>query len=417
MSDNAKGALGKRAVWIIADQALASLANAGLTIGLARVVSPTEYGAFALAFSVYSLVVAISQAVTGQVLVVRYAAAEPDVRVRAAASGAGSAVTIGLASTVVVVSIALFTGMPVQGALIAAGVVLPMLLLQDFWRTTFVAFGSPKKSFVNDLLWVLLWASAFAVLIGLGADSVVFFIAAWGGCALIAGLFGVRQARTWPRPLTTKRWLIDHRDVGAPSLANTLAILGAMQLAFLLIAALGGVEDVGALRASQTLLGPLNIVGFALSSFAVPEIVRRNLGMRGLLLVAAALGGVMVLGALVWGGILLLLPDAAGEELLGQTWDSAQTTLPGLILNSAAIGATAGATAVMRALNRVRSAFWVSVMLGPLVLICSLVGVQLDGARGAANGFGLAAAIVVIPCWVLLVRDARRGKREVPIAV
>lgn len=409
--------LGKRATWIIADQALASLANAGLTIGLARVVSPTEYGAFALAFSVYSLVVAISQAVAAQVLVVRYAGADQQTRVRAAAAGAGTAVSVGLAATVVLLTVAPFTGIPINEALAAAGIVLPALLLQDFWRTTFVAFGTPARSFLNDIVWVVLWASCFAVLFAFHVDSAAVFIAAWGGSAVVAGILGARQAHVAPRLLSTKRWLIDHRDVGVPSLANTLAILGAMQLAFLLIAGIGSVKDLGSLRASQTLLGPLNIIGFALSSFAVPEIVRRNFTANQYMLVAAALSGVMVLAGATWGTVLLLLPDSVGHELLGATWDGARTTLPGLIVSTVAIGATTGATAVMRAMNRVRSAFWVSVLLGPLVLICSITGVIIGGAQGAANGFGLAAAIVVIPCWLLLIRDARLGRREVPAAV
>ncbi|RKR73552.1 hypothetical protein [Frondihabitans australicus] len=407
------GGLRRRAIWIIADQALSSLSNAGLTIGVARVVSDTQYGAFALAFTVYSLTLALSQSVTNQVLVIGYSAADSPKRHRAAMAGAGSAVVVGLAATVILVVAGLLVGIPVRETLIADAIVLPGLLLQDFWRTVFVAFGAPRKAFVNDLIWTVLWALAFAVLIALHIDMAAVYFLAWGLTGVAAAVYGIRQAGARPALGRARLWLLGHRDISVPSFANTLSAMGAIQVGFLIIASIGGVEVVGALRASQTLLGPLNIIGFALSAFAVPEIVRRDLRARGLILAAVGLSGVLVVAAAAWGAILLLLPDSVGRELLGDTWSGTRTTMPGLVLYYCSIVATTGATAVMKALNRMRSVLLTSVILGPLVLAFSVVGVIVQGDRGAAEGFGLAAAVVIVPCWILLVRDARRGKRPV----
>ena len=49
----------------------------------------------------------------------------------------------------------------------------------------------------------------------------------------------------------------DHREVSYPSLTNAVVNLGTMQVASVVIAVLGGVDDVGALHAAQTLLEPL----------------------------------------------------------------------------------------------------------------------------------------------------------------
>jgi hypothetical protein len=262
------------------------------------------------------------------------------------------------------------------------------------------------------LVWVVLWASAFVALVVVGVTASPAFVVAWGSSAFLAAIFAANQSQARPRLSGNVNWFILHRDIGLPAIANTMAILGALQLAFVLISAVGSVEDLGALRGAQTLLGPLNIVGFAATSFAVPEIVRRDLGRRGHVRAALALSLLLASGAAVWGGILLLIPDSAGQELLGQTWPAARESLPGMVVYTCAINATVGATAVMRAMDRVMSAFWVSVLLGPLVLLLSVGGVALDGARGAAAGFALAGLLVIPPCWVLLLRDARLGRRR-----
>ncbi|WP_210509054.1 hypothetical protein [Naasia sp. SYSU D00057] len=378
---------------------------------MARIVSPTEYGAFALAFTIYSLVVAVGQALTGQVAVIRYSGATSGMRGSVVAAAGGAAITIGGVAALVVLACASFLGMPLSTVLVATAVALPALTLQDFVRTVLIAFGTPARAFFNDLLWTGLWATAFAVLFVVGVDVVVPFVIGWGASAVLAAAVGMWQAGAAPAPLKAVTWVRLHWDTAVPLLANAFVVMGALQVAFLLIAAIGALEDVGALRAAQTLLGPLNILGFAASSFAVPEIVRGNFGRRGLLYVAVSMSAVLVIVTGVWGGLLMLLPDFVGAEILGATWQGAREVLPGLIIYSAAIAATSGATAVMRALDRPRSALLVSILLGPSVVLFSLLGVIWAGAVGAAIGFAVGAAVVIPPCWVLLMRDVRQGRR------
>ncbi|WP_299038889.1 hypothetical protein [uncultured Pseudokineococcus sp.] len=404
-------ALRRRAVWVVADQAVSSLANAALTVVIARTVSPAEYGAFALAFSVYSLVVALSQAVAGQVVVIHYSGAAADVIRRASASAAGTALLVGTVSAAVLLPLGLALGAPVRGVLLAVGLLLPALLVQDAWRTVFVARGTPAAAFVNDVVWIVLQAASIGVLVVVGVDTAHPYVLAWAGAAAVAALVGARQNGAPPSPRTAPAFLRGHTDVSLPTLANSAAILGALQLSFVLIAVVAAVSDVGALRAAQTLLGPLNILGFAATSFAIPEIVRREPGRRGLVLAALAISGTLVVVDLAWGAVLLLLPTAAGEALLGDTWAGAREALPGMIAYTCLIAATAGATAVMRAVNRSVLAFWTSAVLGPLVLVLSVLGAATGGALGASLGFAAAGALVLPLCWVLLARAARLGRR------
>ena len=408
-----RSGLGARAIWVVADQAVSSLANAGLTFVIARVVSPSEYGAFALAFSVYSLVIALTQGVCGQVLVIRYSAAPGARQTWAGAAAGGVALLVGALAGLITLAIALFTGMPLRGVLLAVAVLLPALTLQDTWRTAFVSRGTPAAAFVNDLVWTVLQAVGVVVLLLVHTDRAVPFVLAWAGAALVAAVLGARQNHRVPTFATARPWVWDHREVSLPSLANALVNLGTIQIAFVVIAVIGAVDDVGALRAAQTLLGPLNIVGFAVGSFVIPEVVRRNPSKKGLVQIALAVSGLLVAVDAAWGAVLLLLPDSAGEALLGETWTHAREALPAMVAFTCLTGASVGATAIMRALNRVSFNVWINALLGPLMLVLSAIGTHLGGAAGAAAGFMVAGILVLPPCWWLLARAVALGRRDV----
>ena len=401
-----------RAFWVVADQAVSSLANAGLTIVLARAVSPTDYGAFALAFTIYSLVLSVAESVAGEVVVIRYSGSRRALHVRASSSAAGGALVVGVIAALITAAVALTSADPLRSVLLTVGVLLPALVLQDCWRTVFVSRGTPAQAFVNDASWIVLQAAGIAVLLLEGVDTVLPFVAVWGGAAVVSALVGIAQNGAAPSLRGAGAWFSGHREVSLPSLANALATMGTTQVAFVLVAALGDVADVGSLRAAQTLLGPLNIIGFAASSFAVPEIIRRQLSPAGLVRAAAALGLLLVVVDALWGAVLLLLPDRAGEFLLGETWQSARSTLPALVVFTCCIGAAVGAGAVMRALNRSNLLVWASVVLGPLIIACAAAGVLLDGATGAATGFAVAAALAAPVSWALMLRAVRLGRRD-----
>lgn len=410
-----QGGVGSRTTWVMADQAVSSLSNAALSLVIARTVAPAEYGAFALAFSIYSFSVAVSQALAGQVVMIRYSDEPAPVRLRAAAAAGGTALAFGLLAAALLLGVSTRMEVPLRGVLQALAVLFPALMLQDTWRVVFVSRGTPRQAFINDSVWVVLQVGAIGGLLVASASSAAAYTIAWAGAAAGAAAYGVAQVGTRPRVTAATRFLLDHRDISAPSVAQAVAILGANQLAFILVATAGGIEVVGALRGAMTLLGPLNIVGFALGAFAVPEIVRHRLEGRKLYAVAAALSAVLVAVDLCWGGVLLIVPSELGRQVLGETWPAARAALPGMIAFTAAIGATTGATAVMRSLARTKHVLLNCVMLSPLVVTLSVVGVRIGEERGASWGLATAALLVVAPTWWLLTRAVRLGRVEASV--
>lgn len=404
--------LSGRAIWIVLDQAVSSLANAGLSVVVARMVSPAEFGTFALAFSIYTFLVAISQGLCGQVFMIRYSGEAAGRTGRPASGATGAAAMLGIVAAGVLTVSAIALGPGLREVLVSLGVLMPALLVQDTWRTVFVARGTPSRAFLNDLVWTVLQVVLIAGLLMNSVHDAMWYVLAWGAAAAAAAALGVKQARSLPSLRAAVPFVRDNRDISVPSVGGAFAILGATQVAFVLISAVGSVADVGGLRAAQTLLGPLNILGFALTALSLPEIARRDLSRRQLTAAAAAISAVMVIADVGWGLVLLSIPESLGADLLGETWVGARDALPGLIIFTACIGSTVGATLVIRSLARADYAMWTQALLGVLVITLGVAGVSRAGTSGAAWGLAAAAALMVMPCWILLVRSARLGRRE-----
>lgn len=403
--------LGARAGWTIFDQAVSSAATALLSIVVARSVSSAAYGEFALAFSLFGLCTAISQAVNGQVLAIRFPGAGGR-RNTETVGAAGGALLTGVCLGLVVLLTASLVAASVRCVLIPLGLFLPALLLQDLWRAAFVSGGRPARAFLNDVTWILLQIGFVGVLLARKEDSAAVFLAAWALGGLLAALLGIYQSGARPSPGLGYRWLLGHVSASRPLLGTALATAGAGQLGLVLVGVFGTVEDIGGIRGAQTLLGPLNIIGFGLAAFAVPEIGRRaTTSARTLYVAAGAVSAAFLAVTVVWGGVLLLLSDSWGTALLGETWAQADKALPGMVASMCFLALTVGPSVVIRALDRSTFVFVSAVIWGVLLLILPSIGVRLYGIEGAALGNALASGLAVGPYWLFLRMAVKRGRR------
>ena len=289
---------------------------------------------------------------------------------------------------------------------------MPGLLLQDMWRMVFVAQGRPRSAFVQDLLWGVIQLAFVAVVIVKDRESSATLLIAWGGAALVVAVYGAVQFRGRPLLAPSLGWMRQQSDLLKYYFASFITVMGANQITLLLIAGLGTPADVGALRAAQVVLGPLNLLGYAVYAFALPELSRRQpTGRRGIQ-AAAALSAILLLGYVVGGGVLLLMPDAIGEALLGDSWASAQSVLPASLLGLLAIAAAFGANTLLTALGFAKETFWLNAMLAPGFLGFGLLGLHLAGAPGAALGLSLAQVMLVPAMWWRVVALMRQQGSE-----
>lgn len=402
-------ALVGRAGWNLLDQVISSGTNAVLSFLVARSVDATAFGGFAVAFTVFSLLVGASRALATSPLSVRYADAEPARFQGAAAVAVGSALTLGLVGGLACLAVGAALGGGIGQALVALGVVFPALLAQDAWRFVFFAASRPAAAALNDAVWAVVQIGAVALVLAAGRPGAATLVLAWGGAAAVAALVGVRQARAWPRPLDSADWFRRHRSLTGYLVAEFGMLQGCQQGALLVVAAVGSLEAIGALRGVQVLLGPTTILGVAAFSFIVPELARRRPTATAQLWIRGALGVSAVVSVLgfTWGVIFVVAPDAVGRALLGDTWPSVSEILWPTIIGQ--LGATLphGPSCVLIAMDRARASLMLNIVYAPLIFIGGVGGVLLGGAYGAAWGFAAAFWVMVPLWWLRLLREVR----------
>ncbi len=396
-----------RAFWGIADQAFSSLTNFVLSAVVARNTSPDGFGAFALIFSTYVLVVGIARTMTTLPIVVRFSAVDDRTWRGAAAATTGSAFMLGILGGLAAAGVALaFPGG--RASLLVLAVCLPGLLLQEAWRHAFIARGKPSAAFLNDLVWAVALVPGM-VLAARNSTSPAPFVLAWGVSGSLAAVAGIAQARVLPRPSVAFAWLRDHRDLSTRAVGEFVANTGSTQLVIYATGALGGLAAAGALRGGQVLLGPLNTAFQGIWIVGLAEFVR-VLRWRPHLFTRVAIGLSLLLGmgAVAYAVTFLAFGDTLGPIVLGKTWEQARSVLLPLSLAAVAWGLWLGATVGLRALQEFGRSLRVRSIVSGLNVIGGLVGAVLGGATGAAWGLGITYMLGVGLWW----REFAKARRK-----
>lgn len=396
--------VGSRIGWNVCDQALSSLTNAALSILVARSVTADAFGAFALCFTIYAIVVGVFRGLIAEPLTVRYSDAPPDTFEQARGNALGSALAGGFVIAIILLALAPTQSELIREPLIALALCMPGLLVQDTIRLAFITEGRPRRAAANDFVWAALQFALVGWLLYADTSSSVPFVLAWGGAAIAAAFYGVAQTRTRPAIRAAGRWVREQLHLSRFFVAEFLAVLGSLQVALIVIAAVDGVDAVGAIRGATVVLGPLNILTFGAFAFSVPELVRRRaLPFRQHAQLAAAISGTLFVAVAVWSTMMLLLPESIGVELLGDTWHDARAVLAPVSASFAGIAAGLGPLCTLRAFGAARATFEIGLVIAVLLLGLGTLGVILDGAYGAAVGLAVAQWISVPIVWYRMV--------------
>ncbi|GAQ50541.1 hypothetical protein [Streptomyces acidiscabies] len=403
----------QRLSWGLADQAASSISNFAVGLYVARSLGVTAFGVFSLAWVTYGVVLNVSRGLATDPLVVRFSGVPEWSWRGAVARSTGTALGVGAALGAVSVAAGLALGGSVGPAFACLGVMLPGLLLQDAWRYAFFAAGAGRKAFVNDVVWGV--ALVPALLVAARVGSVAAFVLAWGASATVAAGYGYVQSGILPRVTLARGWLREQRDLGYRYLVENVSLSGASQLRAYGLGAIVGVGAVGAVRGAELLMGPFLAVLMGLSLVTVPEAARvlRQAPHR-LRSFCLLLGGGQAVGALLWGGALLLVPDRLGEFALGDVWHSASELIAAIALGVAGAGLGTGAAAGLRALGAARRSLRAQLFASVCYVGGGLGGAALAGTVGSA--WGVAAATVTSSAvWWLHLRTALRERRPDPI--
>ncbi|MFE7462512.1 hypothetical protein ACFU6R_00210 [Streptomyces sp. NPDC057499] len=387
----------------VADQGVAALTNILVLVSAARLSTVADFARFSAVYLVFTILLGVCGAHIGQPLVLRRGGDE-DVR-----GACRSAVVFTLLAATALgaplAGICLLLPGATPAALLALGLVLPVVLGQDTMRYAFSTLHLPHLALAGDTLRLLSVLGALAV--QPHGASAARLVAVWGLATLPALLLSAallhREAAGTPlRPGgLLRRGYLGRRFVVEFGVGNATA-----QLSVLGLGTVGNPLVVGALRGATTLFGPLNVLFGSATGFG-PPLLGRLADDRRRVRAAAVLAAVLAATAAAWATALALLPEPAGRRLLGDTWPTAAALLPATGSQYAAMAVGTCGLLALRVLDP-RTTLAVQVVFSLTAVVLLAGGYALGGVPGAAWGLCLGSVGKALATWVRVARLARR---------
>lgn len=381
----------------VIDQGLSSISNAVFLVAVARVASVEEFGAVSLAYALFVFGLAVQRASLGTLTALAATVRRPPPLV-VSLLGALLVLVVGTALGVIV-------GVDDHPAyyvvLVAALVIYP----QDLLRYDAIAQQRVGLAVVSDGLWFAVTLALLCASV-LGASISVFVMAcAWLVLGAVPALVALAVPLRQSLVLRT-RWVADHapdlRLLGPDAVLSAVAplVLASVVAHYL------SLDDVAAVRGAGTLLGPLSTLFSALQVVLLPEMARL-LGDHRLRL-AAGQAVVMSIVVALWGGVLFLIPDSAGRELLGDTWSASRAVLIWATLELVMWAFASGPVALLTSYRRWRALLTLRVAY--LCTVAVALGATVSSGDVATVMIGMLMASVVncVLFYVVAAREQRR---------
>lgn len=399
-----------RSAIALADQALSSGSNFLLLLLIASTSRPAEFGILAINYGVLAFALAVSRAAIGVPLNTDRPHLKPLEMKRREGGATALALLLGLAVAALAAAIAFMTGSVTTSAVVLI-VAVPVVVLQDVWRLAAIADRRPELALLSDGTWLAVLLVLVSVRsLGLAEDSVS--VIAWWLVGAVSALVLLSRAASSRSPvllgLTSvarerRRWEL---AADAAVLALTPVVVSGG------VAALASIEVTASFRGAALLFSPVNVLlagvqtaALAESAGAAPDAAQRRLFSISALLAAVVAA---------YGAVLMLLPDAVGSLLLGDSWQLARPVLPFTLLEYVGLSFWTGAVVALRLRHRTRAALVLRVGFASAGLLLALGAAFVIGT-GAAVGAGLALASLVTAVGASLIvrKPVTRGVAQV----
>jgi uncharacterized membrane protein YraQ (UPF0718 family) len=162
------------------------------------------------------------------------------------------------------------------------------------------------------------------------------------------------------------------------------------------------------LRAQGVVFGPLTTLAQAAAALSVPEFVSLRRRRPRLMAAAGSLSAALVVGSALYAVVVLLVPDAVLEALLGSANAEYQPVMVASAVTVCLIGAGMGPLVAMRAHDEPQSSLGVRIVIGCTSLVATFVGGLVWGAAGYFWGASLASIVGAVSGFAVLSRIERR---------
>ncbi len=409
----------------ILDYGLFSGSNFLLGILLARWMAPEQYGAYALAFSIFILVTFLYQALVLEPLSVFSGTAYPN-NLRGYLQsnvwlhwGISLVVCLALGGTAVAARVwwhSPVSAMAFAGMTVAA----PFILIHALGRRSFylklspgpAAFGSAFYcAFVvggSFLVYKLGWLSAFTAYLVMGL------------AALVGGVIMLFQLNAKLEPATAKVHLSatwgKHWEYGKWALATCIVGWIPTYVYIPLVSKFSGLAVAGELRALMNLGGPVLQTYAALSMLFLPLAARvqSTQGRRGASGLTFKLTALFVAGAVAYWAVLIPLRRPLFHMLYAGKYMDASSLLPLFAAETIVWSAALGPAILLRAMESPRSLFFANGAASVVALVFGIPATRFFGLRGVIWSMVLANVLYVLVAFVMLGRKVSTLKTVEP---
>jgi len=402
--------LGRQGAWAVVDQVLSSGTNFVPAILLARVLGPSDFGAFSLAYVAWFSVLAIIRSALMTPYTLDASAAE-GARWRDITKRAGGAIVlVGVFCGVVfaIVGLVIGTSSEVGQALLVVGILAPGLALQEFWRVAAFAASRARTAAANDAYWAAGQVVAFSALLVFGNATVVTSLFAWGAGAWLAAGLGTVQLSVRPRvDLAAVRWTREWLGVGAYFTATTaIFAAGSLGVAVIIAANIGNV-GVGLFRTVQTMFGPVQLLTIGGASVFLPYLVRGIKSGADGTRESQRYSLLMTVFVTIYGVALLVTAHTLLTNVFGPTFDAAAVLVLPMLVAFALDTVASGAGLLLRA-RALGGRLLVAQLIGTVARIAGVaVLVSVGGLRGAGWGLAIGSGITTAVLWAQVALSSR----------
>jgi O-antigen/teichoic acid export membrane protein len=399
----------------ILDYGLFSGSNFLLGILLARWMAPEQYGAYALAFSIFILVTFLYQALVLEPLSVFSGTSYPN-NLRGYLQsnvwlhwGISFVICLALGGTAVAAQVwwhSPVSAMAFAGMTVAA----PFILIHALGRRSFylklspgpAAFGSAFYcAFVvggSFLVYKLGWLSAFTAYLVMGLAALV------GGVIMLFQLNAKLEPATAQVHLRTtwgKHW-----EYGKWALATCIVGWIPTYVYIPLVSKFSGLAVAGELRALMNLGGPVLQTYAALSMLFLPLAARvqSRQGKRGASGLTLKLTALFVAGAVAYWAVLIPLRGPLFRMLYAGKYTDAASLLPLFAAETIVWSAALGPAILLRAMESPRSLFFANGAASVVALLFGIPATRFFGLRGVIWSMVLANVLYVLVAFVMLGR-------------
>lgn len=409
-----------KGVLAILDQGLSSGSNFVIGILLARWLSPEQYGAYAVAFAIFLLLLMLYQSVLLEPMAVFGASAYRDclrgylkALLQIHLGAALLIFSVLSASAVIALKLGQAGGMP--GAFVGVAVAGPLVLLLGLARRTFYLQHSPAPAACGAFSYCALtlgglylayrysWLSSLSALLIMGLGGL-------GASALLLTHLKLRLPLSLAAPNLHDTWR-RHWRYGRWALAGYAMMWIPANIFYPLVGSFSGMAQAGQLRALMNFASPVLQISAALSPLLLPYAARvlKQQGCAGANLLAGRITFLYVSGAVAYWALLLLFEKPAFRALYSGRYVEVAYLLPVVALGSVFCSAFFGSATALRAMESPASVFTAVTISNCISLAIGVPVTRALGVRGAVWSIALSEALAFVMVVVLLRRKVRNA--------